>query len=110
LSLQGLPLPGAWTQPPGTAGSHPSSVQGSASSQFGGVPGVHAPLWHVSAPLQGLPSEHELPFALAVIWQNPPVQASSVQGFMSLQSAALLHDTCTVTGWRIAPGPGTPAA
>src|SRR5262249_13037168 len=45
--------------PPGA--THESVVQGLLSSQLGGVPAVQMPPWQVSAPLQALPSEHEVP-------------------------------------------------
>jgi len=47
------------------AGSQPSTVHGSLSSQASGVPGLHEPFWHVSEPLHSLPSSHS-EFALQV--------------------------------------------
>jgi hypothetical protein len=40
-----------------------SVVQTLPSLQVSGVPAVHTPLWHVSFPLQALPSAHEVPFS-----------------------------------------------
>jgi hypothetical protein len=37
------------------------SVPSSHATEHGAVPFVHAPPWHVSAPLQNWPSEHEKP-------------------------------------------------
>jgi hypothetical protein len=45
---------------------HVSVVHGFMSSQSSGVPPLHTPAWHVSTPLQALPSEHEVPFATGV--------------------------------------------
>ena len=63
-----------------------SVVQGLLSLQLSAVPGVHAPAWHVSAPLQTFPSLHEAPFANDVCW-HPATgsQVSVVQGLLSLQ-------------------------
>ena len=36
-----------------------------------GVPAVHTPLWHVSSPLQALPSEHDAPFGTGGNTQIP---------------------------------------
>ena len=46
-------------------GLQTSSVQGLASSTLTGVPGVHVPVWQVSAPLHWSPSEQEAPLGLA---------------------------------------------
>src|SRR5439155_11450212 len=78
---------GVWMQP---LGPQESVVQGLLSSQLSGVPGVQAPAWQVSEPLQTLPSEQEAPSA-AVTCEQPPVglQASTVQGLASLQSSGV---------------------
>jgi hypothetical protein len=53
---------GEWWTP--VAESQLSLVHGLPSSTVGGAPAVHAPLpLHVSAPLQALPSEHDVPAA-----------------------------------------------
>jgi len=54
------------------------------SSQTSGVPGVHVPAWHVSVPLQKLPSGHGAPSARGVCWQPVAgVQVSRVHGLPS---------------------------
>jgi len=58
-SLQGAVLL-VWTHP--VAGSHPSSVQGFASSQLGSIPGRHTPWRHVSWSVHALPSSQGLMF------------------------------------------------
>jgi len=73
-----------------------SVVQGLLSLQFRGVPGWHTPAWQVSAPLHWLPSEQLVPFATGVWVHVLALQASVVQGFPSLQSAAVMH--CTQLG------------
>jgi hypothetical protein len=55
---------------PATA-SHASVVQGLLSSVGGGVPGVHAPDWHVSEPLHTVASLHAVPFGFAGFEQVP---------------------------------------
>src|SRR5690242_15458060 len=63
-SGQGVPLATlACTQP--LAALQVSLVQALPSSQLGGVPGWQVPFWQVSAPLQALPSEHEVPVSAA---------------------------------------------
>ena len=86
-SGQGVPSASATCEqvPPGAM--QESVVHGLASSQLGGVPAVQSPFWQVSAPLQALPSEQEVPFVTGV-WVQPPVwvsQASAVQGLPSSQ-------------------------
>jgi hypothetical protein len=44
---------------------HESLVQRLLSLQLSAVPAVQAPLWQVSAPLQTLPSEHDVPLVTA---------------------------------------------
>jgi hypothetical protein len=72
-------------------GSQMSSVHGLLSLQLGAVPDVQSAAWHVSVPLQALPSLHDVPFAAGVFWQLPLVQVSTVHGSLSLQSASTLH-------------------
>ena len=48
------------------AGLQKSFVQEFPSLQIGGAPGLHTPPRQVSAPLQALPSEQEVPFATGV--------------------------------------------
>jgi hypothetical protein len=52
------------TQP--VAGLQESVVHGLPSLQLGAVPAVQLPDWHVSSPLQALPSEQDDPFATGV--------------------------------------------
>jgi hypothetical protein len=96
-SEQDVPfVTGVATQP--VLGLHESVVHGLPSLQVSDVPAVHVPLWHVSAPLQALPSEHDVPFATAVFAHTPELHVSVVHGFPSLQSAATAH------GWQPAIG------
>jgi hypothetical protein len=76
------------------AGTQLSVVQTLLSLQLGGVPAVHVPLWHVSAPLQAFPSEHAVPFATTAFEQTPALQVSVVHGLPSLQSPG------TTQGWQ----------
>jgi hypothetical protein len=92
------------------AGLQPSVVQALPSSQFGGVPTWHVPAWHVSAPLQASPSEHDVPFATVGFWQTPALQTSLVQGLLSLQSAATLHDWQPAIGVWLQPVTGLHAS
>jgi hypothetical protein len=63
-----------------------SVVHASLSLQLSGVPAVQVPLWQVSAPLQTLPSVHDVPFVTFVFTQPVDVlQVSVVQAFESLQ-------------------------
>jgi hypothetical protein len=56
------------------------------SSQLSGAPGVQTPLWQLSAPLQTLPSAHDVPFSTGVFVQpNAGSQESVVQTLESLQ-------------------------
>jgi hypothetical protein len=67
------------------AGSHASAVHESLSLQFGAVPALHAPAWHVSPPLHWLPSLQEAPSALLVNVQPlDGLHESLVHGFTSL--------------------------
>jgi hypothetical protein len=71
------------------AGTQESVVQTLLSLQLRAVPAVQVPAWQVSAPLQALPSVHEVPLATLVFWQ--PVagrQLSLVQTLLSLQLGA----------------------
>jgi hypothetical protein len=68
------------------AASHTSVVQGFASLQLGAVPGVQAPPWQVSRPLQAFGSLHAAPLEDGVCSQpTPAVHVSAVQGLLSLQ-------------------------
>jgi len=69
--------------------SQESAVQGLPSSQLGIVPGEQMPPWHVSAPLQALPSLQEVPFPTAAYW-HPATgsQVSLLHGLLSSQSRA----------------------
>ena len=88
-SLHDVPLAtGAVWQP--VAGLQVSVVQGLPSLQVSGVPAVQVPPWQVSAPLQRLPSVHEVPFVTAVFWQPVAgLQLSAVHGLPSLQVRAV---------------------
>jgi hypothetical protein len=67
-------------------GSQLSVVHGLPSLQLRAVPAVQMPAWQVSAPLQTVPSAHDVPFRSAVCVQ-PKIasQASVVQELPSLQ-------------------------
>jgi len=65
-------------------GTQLSVVQALLSLQLSAVPGAHAPLWQVSAPLQRFPSLHDVPLVLFGCVQLPvPLQVSFVQAFPS---------------------------
>ena len=65
-------------------GSHESAVHGLPSSTVGAAPDAQAPLEHISAPLQALPSEHDVPFATAIcVTPAAGSQASAVHGLPS---------------------------
>jgi len=83
LSEQDVPVATGVCRTP-VFGSHESAVHGLPSSIVGAAPDAQTPLEHISAPLQALPSEHEVPFATAV-WVNPldGSQASAVHGLPS---------------------------
>jgi hypothetical protein len=89
VSAHGVPLvTGVELQP--VSGLHVSVVHAFESLQLSAVPAVQVPLWQTSAPLQALPSVHDVPLATAEFTQ--PVVAlheSVVQGFASLQEIAL---------------------
>ena len=77
----------AFAQP--LAALHVSVVHALPSLQSGGVPAAHAPDWHVSAPLHALPSEHDVPFATAKVWQpSSGSHACVVHGSPSSQDTA----------------------
>src|SRR5207302_2063329 len=83
---QALPsVTGVKTQP--EVGAQVSSVQALLSLHTSGVPAAQVPAWQVSAPLQALPSLHEVPLPTGVWVQVPSgAQASAVQGLWSSQS------------------------
>jgi hypothetical protein len=58
------PAIGVCVQP--LTGLQASVVQALPSLQLSGVPAAHTPAWHVSLPLQTVPSAHEVPFVTAV--------------------------------------------
>src|SRR5690242_13875642 len=75
-------LASAHEVPFGLAGSEQRPVLGSQTpalwhwllaTQVTGVPGVHVPAWHVSAPLQALASAHEVPLGLGGSEHRPVV-------------------------------------
>jgi hypothetical protein len=68
-------------------GSQLSVVHTLLSSQLRGVPAVHTPLWHVSAPLQTSPSAHEVPLSTGVFWQ--PEAGSQLSVVQTLPSSQL---------------------
>jgi hypothetical protein len=71
-------------------GLQPSVVHTLPSLHVGGVPAVQVPDWQVSAPSQASPSEHDVPFATAVLTQPVAgLQESVVHGFPSLQLGAV---------------------
>jgi hypothetical protein len=71
-------------------GSQLSVVHTLASLQLSVVPAVHVPAWHVSPPLQTLPSVHEVPFVTGVL-EHPKTGSheSVVQTLESLQVSAV---------------------
>jgi hypothetical protein len=72
------------------AGLHASAVQTLESLQLRAVPAVQVPLWHVSEPLQTLPSVQDEPFGSGVATQPlTGLQESVVQTFPSLQLRAV---------------------
>jgi hypothetical protein len=72
------------------AGLHESVVHGLPSLQTSGVPAAQVPLWHVSSPLQGLPSLQEEPLTTAVFTQPlEGLQLSVVHTLPSLQLRAV---------------------
>jgi len=79
---------GGWRHP--ATASHESSVQGFASPHESGVPAVHVPLWHVSAPLHTVPSGHGVPFDTGT-WTQPVsgLQESAVQTFPSSHASGI---------------------
>jgi hypothetical protein len=88
-SLHELPFGAVACWQPDT-GSQVSVVHGFESSQLGTLPAVQPPAWQVSAPLQALPSLHELPFGALACWQPAPgLQVSVVHGFESSQFGAV---------------------
>jgi ABC-type glucose/galactose transport system permease subunit len=98
-SLQEVPLRSAVCWHP-AIGSQVSVVQKLLSLQSRGVPATHTPAWHVSAPLQRLPSLHEVPFASVVCWH--PVtgsQVSVVHGLLSLQLSGV--PAVQVPAWHV---------
>src|SRR5262249_56355514 len=91
VSAHGVPLlTGSCLQP--DFGSQRSTVHGLLSSQLIGTAGMQRPAWHASAPLQGLPSLHDVPFGASVV-EQPLVglHASTVHGFPSLQAERWMH-------------------
>jgi hypothetical protein len=80
-----------------------SVVQAFPSLQTSAVPGVQVPDWQVSAPLQTLPSEHEVPSVTGVFSQRlvPVLHTSVVHGFESAHSGSLVQVVCA----RAVPAP-----
>jgi hypothetical protein len=93
VSLPSQTLPLAHEVPSGTGvvpqpkmGSHASVVHGSPSLHVSGAPAVHAPAWHVSVPLQTVPSVHDVPFRTGVcVHPVAGLHPSVVQMLASLQ-------------------------
>ena len=63
--------------------------QGPLPAHTGAVPGVQTPAWHVSAPLQVLPSEQEVPSG-AVVIPHAPVEGSHIMAMWQASGAAQL--------------------
>jgi hypothetical protein len=77
-----------------------SVVQTLLSLQLSAVPAAHVPLWQVSAPLQTVPSRHDVPLATFVCEQpKTGSQASVVQTFESLQLRAV--PAVQVPPWQV---------
>jgi len=90
-SLQVVPLStGAFWQP--VPPLQLSVVQTLPSLQLRAVPAVQTPLWHVSAPLQTFPSEHDVPLARLGFEHTPAVHTSEVHRLPSAQSAPTTQD------------------
>src|SRR5262249_13900745 len=103
------------------AGSQASSVHGLPSLQASGVPAAQVPAWQVSAPLQALPSLHDVPSATAACWQPasgsqwsevhglpsshlgalPGAQVPARQVSAPLQASPSLHDVPSATGVEV---------
>jgi len=75
-------------------------VQLLPSSQSGGVAAAQVPARQVSAPLQKLPSSHDVPSA-AGAWLQPPAasQVSTVHGLWSSQSIG--WDATQLPPWQL---------
>lgn len=109
VPLQALPSPqpvplatGGKAQP--LPGLQLSCVQGLPSLQFGAPPRLQLPFWHVSAPLQALPSVQLVP--LATLLRPQPacaVQVSLVHGLPSLQLSAAQLNTQLPPPWHTCP-------
>jgi hypothetical protein len=79
---------GVTTQP--VTALHESVVHGFESLQLSAVPAVQVPVWHVSAPLQALPSEQEVPFdTFACAQPLTALHVSVVHRLLSLQLSAV---------------------
>jgi hypothetical protein len=88
-SPHGVPLRTGVARHP-NAGSQLSFVHGLLSLQTSVVPAVQTAFWHVSAPLQTLPSLHAVPLVTPVfVHPVAGVQASVVQALLSLQLRAV---------------------
>lgn len=88
---QAVPL-GAFVYTQPLVATQESVVQGLLSLQLSAVPAAQAPFWHVSAPLQTLPSLHDVPLAFAVCVQVPaPLHTSLVQALPSSVQAVPLN-------------------
>jgi hypothetical protein len=102
LSLQGVPFAAAGFEQVPLAGSQvPTVWHWSLAVHVTGVPAWQAPLpLQVSAPLQALPSLHEVPLATAGNWQ-PPVglQVSLVHALPSLQVSG--GPAVQVPAWQV---------
>jgi hypothetical protein len=96
-SGQAVPLAtGVALQP--EVGRHASFEQGFRSLQTSAVPAVQMPDWHVSMPLQRLPSLHWVPLVTTAFVQTPALHVSMVQGLLSLQSKATVHEVQPTIG------------
>jgi hypothetical protein len=101
-STQGVPLATAGCWQPATA-LHESVVQGLPSLQLGGVPGVHAPAWQVSAPLHTVASAQDAPSGRFVFWHCPALHTSVVQGLPSKHSPLTVQGMHAATGVCVQP-------
>src|SRR5450631_446726 len=71
------------------SGSQTPTEQGPVLPQDGAAPGVQTPAWQVSAPLQALPSEQEVPSG-AVVIPHAPVDGSHMLATWQASGAAQL--------------------
>jgi hypothetical protein len=96
-SGQAVPLAtGVVLQP--DVGRHVSFVHTFPSLHTSAVPAVQMPDWQVSMPLQRSPSLHWVPLLTTAFTHTPALHVSMVQGLLSLQSRATVHEVQPTIG------------